>query len=58
MQFSSQLMIPHLFFFSKDFIYLFEREREERQRERETHTLPAEQGARSGAPSQDPEIMT
>lgn len=50
------------FFFFKDFIYLFDREKSqvdgEAGREREGSGLPAEQRARCGTRSQDPEIMT
>ena len=48
-------------FFKKDFIYSFEEERAQVVRggvERGRSRFPTEQGARHGAPSQDPEIMT
>ena len=48
-----------LYFFYKDFIYLFEREGASmsRGKGRERSRLPAEQGARCGAGYQNPEIM-
>ena len=57
-------IIAFLFFliFLKDFIYLFHRQRSqvgrEAGRERGRSRLPAEQRARCGTRSQDPEIMT
>ena len=57
-----RILVFKNFFFFKDFIYLFDRERSqvdgEAGREREGSRLPAEQRARCGTRSQDPEIMT
>ena len=50
---------PRWGFVFKCFSYSFERKNEQRRgRDRRRSRLPAEQGARHRAPSQDPEIMT
>ena len=59
----SPVVISKILSFKKiHFIYFFETEREKRNRRGETgrgrSRLPAEQGARCRASSQDPEIMT
>ena len=62
--FSQEIILSFLkcALFFKDFIYLFDRERSqvgrETGRERAGRRLPAEQRARCGTQSQDPEIMT
>ena len=56
----SRILISFLSFFLSflDFIYLFDTESTSRESGGGRSRLPSEQGARCGAPSQDPGIMT